>query len=359
VFNNPKMPTLADTSEFRDADAPGSRSVAPPSGARGMRRILVCLDRSTCSEACLPYAISLARVFESTVTLLYVMQPLQEHSGTRITDPLGWEVSRREASAYLDRLAKEASEAWGLRVDSRIEQGRPAERITAIAREIGADLTVIASHGEGGVAAWNLGSTAQQVLAVSRGSVLVARSALPCPSVIAPKRILVPLDGSLRTESVLPTATRIADAHGAELLLVHVVSEPLPTAVLHAGDLDLARDLATRLELRAKRYLDHLRARLPRDTRVRTLVTRHVDERQSLLEISRQEQIDLVVLSAHGSVCNPARSFGSVTHHLLSHSMVPLLVLQDLSDPELERVGEEGEEQAAPALRASYPPGEG
>jgi nucleotide-binding universal stress UspA family protein len=349
------MENLANTSESPDAHTSGLRATPIPRGARNMRRILVCLDRSPYSEACLPYAISLARVFGGSVTLLYVQQPLQEHSGARITDPLAWEVSRREASAYLDHLAKETSEASGLSVDIRIEQGRPAERITAIAREIGADLTVIASHGEGGMAAWNLGSTAQQVLAVSRGSVLIARSGLPASST-TPRRILVPLDGSLRTESVLPTAARIAEAHGAELLLVHVVAEPLPTAVLHAGDLDLARDLAAHLELRAKRYLDHLRARLPHDARVRTLVTRHVDERQSLFEIARQEQIDLVVLSAHGSVCNPTRPFGSVTHHLLAHSMVPMLVLQDLSEPELDRVGEEGDEQVAPPLRSSYPP---
>jgi nucleotide-binding universal stress UspA family protein len=351
------MPNLANTSESPDAHISGLRTTPIPRGARNMRRILVCLDRSTYSEACLPHAISVAKVFGSSVTLLYV-QPAQEHSGVRITDPVDWEVSRREASAYLDPLAKNVSETWGLSVDSRVEQGRPAERITAIAREIGADLTVIASHGEGGVAAWNLGSTAQQVLTVSRGSVLIARSALPSPSVITPQHILVPLDGSLRTESVLPTAVRIADSHGAELLLAHVVAEPLPTAVLHAGDLDLARDLAARLESRAKRYLDQLRARLPQEARVRTLVTRHADERQSLLEIARQEQIDLILLSAHGSVCNPTRPFGSVTHHLLAHSTVPILVLQDLSEPELEPADHD-DEQAAPPLRASYPPGHG
>ncbi len=324
-----------------------------------MRHILVCLDRSTWSEACLPHAVSLARVFGSAITLLYVMQPLHEHSGAHITDPLGWEVARREASAYLEALARTAREAWGLSVDCRIEQGRPAERIIAIAQEIGAELTVIGSHGESGLAAWNLGSTAQQILAVSRGSVLLAHAASPAPRVVTPTRILVPLDGSPRTESVLPTAVRIAAAHGAEVLLVHVVAEPLQTAVLHAGDLDVARDLAARLESRAKRYLEHLRERLPRETRVRTLVARHVDERQSLLEISQQEQIDLVVLSAHGSVCNPSRPFGSVTHHLLAHSTIPLLVLQDLPEAELERVGEDEEARSAPALRASYPPGEG
>ena len=200
-----------------------------------MRHILVCLDLSPCSEACLPHAIALARVFGSRVTLLHVMQPADEHAGGRITDPLGWEVSRREATAYLDSLATDASKTWDLAVDSKLAQGRPAERITAIAHDIGADLTVIASHGEGGVAEWNLGGTAQQLLAVSRGSVLVARAASPAKGAFTPERILVPLDGSTRTESVLPTVARIADAYGAELLLAHVVVEPLPTAVLHAA----------------------------------------------------------------------------------------------------------------------------
>ena len=348
------MANAANTRQSRD-DAPDSKTAPVPSGARSMSRILVCLDRSSLSEACLPQAISIARVFGSSVTLLYVMQPLHEQA-TRITDPLGWEVARREASAYLERLAKEAGEAWGLSVDSRIEQGRPAERIIATAREIGAELTVIASHGESGLAAWNLGSTAQQILSVSRGSVLVARAAPPVPSVVAPQHVLVPLDGSLRTESVLPTTARIAEAYGAEVLLAHVVVEPVPTAVLHAEDLDLARELASRVEARAKRYLDHVRDRMPRNLRVRTSVMRHADELQALLEISGHERVDLVVLSAHGSVCNPTRPFGSVTYHLVSHSTVPLLILQDLQEPELERRGEEGDPLSAPPLRSSYPP---
>jgi nucleotide-binding universal stress UspA family protein len=323
-----------------------------------MRHILVCLDLSPYSEACLPHAIALARVFGSQVTLLHVMQPAEEHAGGRITDPLGWEVSRREATVYLDRLATDASETWDLAVDSKLAQGRPAERITAIAHDIGADLTVIASHGEGGVAEWKLGGTAQQLLAVSRGSVLVARAASRAAGAFTPERILVPLDGSTRTESVLPTVARIAEAYGAELLLVHVVVEPLPTAVLHAGDLDVARALAARLESRATRYLDHLGARLPRTARVRAVVTRHVDDRQALLEIAEREQADLVVLSAHGSVCNPMQPFGSVTHHLISHSTIPLLVLQDLPEAALGRTGEAAEERYAPPLRASYPPGE-
>ena len=80
---------------------------------------------------------------------------------------------------------------------------------------------------------------------------------------------------------------------------------------------------------------------------------RHPNERR-LVDISQQEHVDLVVLSAHGVACDPARAFGSVTAHLLTHSVVPLLVLQDLPN-ELERPADVGA-QAAPPLRASFPP---
>jgi len=154
---------------------------------------------------------------------------------------------------------------------------------------------------------------------------------------------------------VLPTAARIAKANGAALLLVHIVSEPIPTAILHsAEDLELVKQLGSRLEAAAKEYLEHLRVQLVGELpSVRALVIRQADERQSLLEVATREAIDLVVLSAHGCTCNPARPFGSVAGYLLTHSMVPLLVLQDL--PELER----DDEEPAPPLRASFGPEQG
>jgi nucleotide-binding universal stress UspA family protein len=351
------MDPAANTPPTLGSETPRLQPRALPRPAPGIRRVLVCLDHSPFSEVCLPHAVFISKTFGSATTLLHVMQPPQERSGPRTTDALGWEISRQEANAYLERFEKEVAEESGQRVDTRLEQGHPAERIMALAREVHADLIVLGSHGEGGVTSWNLGSTVQQILSVARVSVLVARSTSAHPSVVSPKRILVPLDGALRTESVLPTVARIAEAHGAEVLLVHVVPEPQPTAVLRATeDLELARELATRLELRATRYLEHLRNQLAREIKsVRTLVIRHADERQSLLELAQREQADLIVLSAHGSTCNPARPFGSVTAHLLTHCTVPLLVLQDLPDSELHH-GPEAVEELAPPLRGSYPP---
>jgi nucleotide-binding universal stress UspA family protein len=341
------------TSHYLEVPQSQPRPLAPD--VHPIRRILVCIDGSPFSESCLQHAVSISKSLGGAITILHVMEPAHERSGVQTTDLLDWEVARQQAAHYLERLKQEGTKALGAPIETRLEQGHPAERITAVARELETDLTVLASRGERGEAEWSLGSTVQQVLAVAGGSVLVVRSSEAVPSAVFPKRLLLPLDGSLRAESVLPAAVRIASPLGAELLLAFVVPEPVATAVLRTPeDLDLARHLASRLETGAKRYLQGLRDQLVRaGASVRTLVLRSPDERRALLELSRKEHSDLIVVSAHGSTCNPALPCGSVTAHLLAHSGVTLLVLQDLRDSEPRRK----DSQPAPALRARFPEG--
>jgi nucleotide-binding universal stress UspA family protein len=346
------MANLVENTNFTGSNnAPRSRARSLPQSAHALRRILVCIDRSSLSDVCVRHAVAMAKSLGGAITLLHVMQPTRERTGREATDVVDWEISRQEANAHLERLVKEGTESLGRPVELRLEQGHPAERIGAVARELDADLTILGSQRERDLA-WNLGSTALQVLAAAHGSVLIARAT--DRDMASPKRILVPLDGSLRAESVLPAAVRIASAHGAELLLVFVVHEAAPTAVLCAAeDLEVARDLATRLEISGTRYLDGLRDQLVREgASARTVVLRSTDERRTLLELSLKEQSDLIVLSAHGSSCNPSLNTGSVTATLLTHSAVPLLVLQDLRDSE---VRDPERERSAPPLRACYP----
>ncbi|MFB9869689.1 universal stress protein [Vreelandella sulfidaeris] len=319
-------------------------------------QILVCVDLSPFTDVCLFYAISLARVLRSDLTMIHVMQPRHEHEGGANNNALDWEFSRQQARYHLERLEKKAAQALGRPVKVRLEQGHPAERIVEIEKEIRADLTVIGSHGESGVTAWGLGSTVHQVLAVSRSSVFIAHAASESPIAMSPERIIVPLDGSLRTECVLPTATRIARAHRAELILVHVIQEQLPTSVLHtAEDLKLVRQLASHMEISAKTYLEGLRAGLARDgDRVRTVVVQHANQSKAIIEVAKHERANFIVVAAHGANCDGDHSHGCVTEYLLTHSEVPVLMLQDRPEGEMERI--DFGEVIAPPLRASYLP---
>lgn len=309
------------------ANLPVSSGQVTPIG-----HVLVCLDLSAMSDGALPYARFVASAFGAKITLLHVMpSPPAEREPDRL-DALDWEIGKREASQHLSR----ARTALGVSIedsDTRLTQGLPAEQIVAAARELRVDLTVLSSRGEGSSSAadlTNLGSVAQHVLAMAGGSVLLAppSSAAHLP----PKRILVALDGSLRSESALPVVAGLARLRGSEVLLVHVVTEPTSTAVLaDPGDLRLALSLASRMQASAEAYLTKMRARLLAQVPVvKTLVVRRTEDRQALLDVAVETSADMLVVTAHGATCNAERPFGSVVLYVLAHGRLPIFVVQDI-----------------------------
>ena len=193
-----------------------------------------------------------------------------------------------------------------------------------------ADLTILSDHGAGGEDGCELGTTAQHVFALAPGSILLAQ---PTGSArVPPRRIAVALDGSVRGECVLPLVAELARHDGAEVLLVHVVTEPTATAVLSdPDDVQLARSLASRMQANAERYLSRIRATLLHEVQVvRVLVLLRAEERQALLDVAVQQGADMLILTAHGSTCNAERAFGSVASYLLAHARLPLFVMQDI-----------------------------
>lgn len=298
----------------------------------GFRSVLVCLDRSRAAEAALPLAIHLAKADGASIILFHVLEPPRDAVEVHATDALDCEIARQEARAYLDAISERVVEC-GVRVERHIAEGHPARGVAALAVELDADLVVVSRFGEGGRDEWELGDTAQKILALARGAVLVVPPDARAPGPhVPPRRILVPLDGSLRGESVLPAALHLARSDDAELVLAHVVPDPVRTAVLDApADLALAHELADRLVARAQAYLDGVCAELRRfGARVATVVTRAIDHREGIVALAATREIDLVVLAAHGAVCNPRRRFGSVAAHLIEHTGAPVLVIQDL-----------------------------
>ncbi len=314
------------------ANAPRGIENASATAAHHKRRVMVCLDRSPRGEVGIPFAGFMARALHAELTLLHVL-PWQADADPATVDVLGWEISRREAEQYLARMREkvEAGELSPETVRAELAQGQPAERVLSLERELQADLTVLARRGEGGNTGWNLGATAQRVLMNASGSVLIVPSDGPAPAV-PPARILVPLDGSQRAESVLPLVIEAAAEQHAEVFLAHVVSEPRRSGVLTDGeDLRLARDLATRLQAGAEAYLAGVRERILGGLeRVQVRVLRRADTREALLDLARDEKIELLVLSAHGITCNGDHPFGSVTSHALAHATLPVLVVQDI-----------------------------
>ena len=326
---------------------PGSPTQSAP-----FRRIAVCVDGSEMGETVVLHAAMVAAAFGAPLTILRVLET-ESNADTTPPDPLDWGVRQREARAYLDRLVSLAGRR-DIDVRAELIQGRAAEQICGWALQHGTDLTVLASHGEHGRSEWTLSSTARKLVDGLPGSLLLvpADGDRREVSAVRYRRIMVPLDGSARAESVLPIATRLALAHEADLLIAHVTPAPDLTKVgpLTAQDLELEQRVIARNERVARSYLDQIRARMSEaGIAARTVISRSGDARTRLARLVRREGVDLIILSAYGRRGPRDTPCGSVAAHLLTQVAAPLLVVRERPRRVMKRLSQEAARRAASA----------
>lgn len=301
-------------------------------------KILVPLDRSPLAECVLPHAVALARCLDAKVMLLHVLSSPDKQDRLRAVDPLEWQLRRAEADSYLQGVCVRVQEA-GLACEARVNDGDAAEQIVNCVRDNEIGLVLVASHGQSGLSDWNVSSVAQKVLVRAGASLLIVRADQPFQADLGSvsgiatlryQRILAPLDGSARAESVLPLAVGLARMPGTQVLLAHVVQRPpMPRRTpLSREDAELADRIVERNLSEAKQYLDGMRSQLPPTAvETRLLVSNHVTH--SLVELADQEHSDLVLLSAHGYSGDTRWPYGGLVASFIAYGTCPLLIFQD------------------------------
>jgi nucleotide-binding universal stress UspA family protein len=305
-----------------------------------IKNILVPCDMSSLAECALPHAISMATAFNGQLTLLHILEPSADINKNRSPDPFEWQIRKAEAKNYIDSLHDRLKDLVNL-TESYILEGRADERIIDFAHEKHTDLIILNSYGQTGANSWNVSNVVQKVMARSFIPTLVVRgsSFLSPPANLIKyqyKRLLVGLDGSTRSEWVLPLATALAQQHGCLLILAHVVRKPeLPHLIpLKKEDILLADTLEERNRIEAKEYLKGIQKRLPVESEVHISVSSNITE--SLHSMVDKEKVDLVLLSAHGFSGIRHRPFGNTALNFIAYGNTPLLVVQDLSPEEVK-----------------------
>ena len=140
------------------------------------RRAVVALDGSPVAEAIIPFILEIAGPLDMEVVLVRVNRPIPPEviEGSRhviVEDP---ETSRVDAEEYLAPLAVELRKK-GVRVRTQVRRGQPSEEIVLAARETGADLIAMTTHGRSGFGRLLFGSVAEAVLRESRLPVFLMR----------------------------------------------------------------------------------------------------------------------------------------------------------------------------------------
>lgn len=341
-------------------------------------RILVPLDGSTLAERAIPHAEQFARIFGSNIILLQVLDPTSYHVNHNPVDPLSWQIRKTEADMYMNTIAARVREHLGecaivaenaptassqsesmkmSRVTYSIREGKTAENIVNFAHAENIDLLVISTHGSGGLSRWNISSVTQKVINLIYLSVLVIRAYnFPAPegARIHYRRILLPIDSSRRAESSLtaglalarggksigsPSEIEQSSPHQAtpettlpqtKLILAAVIKPPeLPIPKPYPAEIEqLSKQLIHVSHQAVSNYLNEMKERLA--VECETCVVENNSVTSAIQELAIRENIDLVVLCAHGYTGQSTWPYGSVTRNYMEHGTKPVLVIQDV-----------------------------
>jgi nucleotide-binding universal stress UspA family protein len=141
------------------------------------RRAVVPLDGSLLAETVIPLILEIAGPLDMEVLLLRVVRPAIPVTieGTTYMKVEDAETRQVDAEEYLAPVAVELRNR-GVRVTTQVRRGEPTDEIVSAAKETGADLIAMSTHGRSGLGRLLFGSVAEAVLRQADIPVFLLRS---------------------------------------------------------------------------------------------------------------------------------------------------------------------------------------
>jgi len=312
------------------------------------KRILLPLDGSPLAERAIPHALSFALAFDATLVLLNVLDPTQYPENTTVIEPFNWQLRKAEAELALRQVSTRLRNK-NVTVEHIIQEGRTAETILDTAGRENIDLIVLTTHGASGLSRWNTNSVVAKVVAKAYTSVLLVRayqetSAWSSTNSAANEedyleasydRILLPIDSSRRAECSLPLAValfdRLAASGGSPTLLLASVIKPIefPFPPPYPTEINQNIDQLMQQSREAlNRYLSDMQTRVNLNCETRILEDSSIAA--ALHAFAEEEQVDLVVMCAHGQTGLTAWPYGSVAQNYIEYGEKHTLIVQDM-----------------------------
>jgi len=149
------------------------------------------------------------------------------------------------------------------------------------------------------------------------------------------KKVLIALDYDPTAKKVAEVGFEFAKAMGAEVVLLHVISDPVYysstdyspimgfTGYLNTDPLEL--NTIEVLKTATLKFLDKTRIHLG-DTAIQTVVEEG-DFADSIVKIAKKLHADMIILGSHSQKWLENIVMGSVTEEVLRQSEIPLLII--------------------------------
>jgi nucleotide-binding universal stress UspA family protein len=294
------------------------------------KRLLIPLDGSKLAEQVLPYARFLARRPGTTVELLQAVDPktialLTDPEHTRYADTV-WADQIQRGKIYLEETAKSFH---GASVQCLVLKGTAEDAVIDKAAADKNTLIVMATHGRSGIQRWLLGSVADKVLHGASNHVFLVRAAEQgkTEGEAALNTVVVPLDGSVLAEQVLPYVVEIAKNIGLKVVLVRAYALP-PSAT---GDEygTYTEELMNQVESETREYLEQKVEEVKRQGLNDVVaVVKYGYGAAEIIALAHETPANFVAMCTHGRSGINRWVLGSVTERVVRHSGDPVLIVR-------------------------------
>lgn len=284
-----------------------------------LRNILMATDFSSCSEAALDYALSVARRYDAQLYVAHVVL-----ADTFQPAPLGAEdLTASQAIRRAEQQMAELLVSGKLRgIPHRVLLGQGAlwGSLEEMIRANEVDLVVVGTHGRTGMRKLVLGSVAEEIFRRAPCPVMTVgpQVSSAAPQQIDVRRILLPTDFSPASQRAAAYAFSLAQEFAARITLLHVVEES-------------SAETARELELLRGATLERLLKSVPQEAELwcePELAVHFGPRAERILAAAEQDGADLIVMGVRRTAHFPGHLPPATAYRVVRQAHCPVLTVQ-------------------------------
>ncbi|MEW6585358.1 MAG: universal stress protein [Nitrospirota bacterium] len=267
-----------------------------------MEKLMVATDGSEYSESAIRESINLAKICSSNLIAVSVVKTNQEFDSVL---PQFVEKAEQEAIKHLESVKARAMKEGVncISIVSRSEE--PYEDIVRHASKNSVDMIIMGTHGRTDMKRLMMGSVTAMVIGHATCNVLV----LPLNAKVECKNVLIATDGSKYGEAAASEALGIAKRCGSSLIVISVASSD--------AEITSAKDNVNKVSEAAEK-----------EGVKTTSIVAGGKPYAAIIETSKQEKADLIVVGSHGRTGLVRLLMGSVTERVIGHAEAAVLVVK-------------------------------
>jgi nucleotide-binding universal stress UspA family protein len=289
--------------------------------ARGT--IVLATDFSRPARGAFVYALRFASMLQSRLILLHVVKGFPDFDSPRPSIRRSVHSVRTRALLELGRMARTVQDA-GITAQPKLLVGIPEDSILKMAKEAGADMIAVGTHGRTGWDRLQLGSVAEAMLRKAPCSVLTVHGATVADIPLNPRRvklerILVAMDFATSSQVALRLTAFLAQRFNARAVLVHAL---IPASLSRPG----RRHAGESIRHTADRRLQQAVAAAQAEDYIIERIVEAGDPVGVILDQAKEMMADLIVMGTDGRRGLQSLVAGSVATSVVRRAGCPVLV---------------------------------